>query len=179
MKKHIVFYFLFIQVVVKANISLPAVLSSNMVLQQQSPVLFWGWGEPTRKVFITPSWSNHTDSVVVGSDGKWHLRITTPTAGGPFSILLKENNTITLNNILIGEVWVCSGQSNMEMNYHWGLPDVKAELPDAANQNIRFFSIPKTTALYPQEKPFLQRSYHLYTLSLCFQLPADISDNRR
>jgi sialate O-acetylesterase len=151
MKKILIVVMLIIAHTAQANIALPAVLSSNMVLQQQSSVKLWGWGNPGEKVRINPSWNNHLDSAVVTGDGKWLVSVTTPKAGGPYTIEVKGNNTITLTNILIGEVWVCSGQSNMEYNYYWGLEDVKAELPLAANPNIRFFNIPRTTALYPQE----------------------------
>ena len=142
-------FFFFIQV--KGEIRLPAILSDNMVLQQQSSVKLWGWGDPTEKVFITNSWNNQTDSTMVDQNAKWILHIQTPAAGGPFTITIKGNNTIVLKNILIGEVWVCSGQSNMEMSYNWGIPQMKDELAIAHNAAIRFFTIPKSTAKYPQE----------------------------
>ena len=139
----------FIQV--KADIRLPAILSDNMVLQQQTKVKLWGWGDPTERVFITNSWNNQTDSTMVDQNAKWILNIQTPAAGGPYTITIKGNNTIILDNILIGEVWVCSGQSNMEMNYKWGLPQMKEEMNTANNSAIRFFTVPKSTAEYPQE----------------------------
>jgi sialate O-acetylesterase len=151
MKKPVLLLLLLIHIMAKANITLPAVIGSNMVLQQQSSARFWGWGNANEKVFITPSWNNSTDSATVTGDGKWQVNIATPKAGGPYNIIIKGGNSITLTNILVGEVWVCSGQSNMEYNYYWGLPDIQQELPHAANANIRFFNIPRTTALYPQE----------------------------
>src|ERR1700704_5050996 len=95
-----------------ADLRLPAVIGDNMVLQQKSTNKLWGWASPGEKIFITTSWNNKTDSVVGTADANWQLNIETPGAGGPFTIILKGDNTITLNNILIGEVWVCSGQSN-------------------------------------------------------------------
>ena len=151
MKKKLLVCLFLISGIAKANITLPAVIGSDMVLQQQSSVKFWGWGNPGEKVFIIPAWNSHTDSTVVTGDGKWQLYIATPKAGGPHIITIKGNNTITLTNVLIGEVWICSGQSNMEYNYNWGLPSLKDELPSLANRNIRFFNIPRTTALHPQE----------------------------
>ena len=136
---------------VKADIRLPAILSSNMVLQQQTNVKLWGWGDPTERVFITNSWNNQTDSTMVDQNAKWILNIQTPAAGGPYTITIKGNNTIILDNILIGEVWVCSGQSNMEMNYNWGLPQMKEEIANINHPAIRFFTVPKSTAEYPQE----------------------------
>ncbi|HKP32446.1 MAG TPA: sialate O-acetylesterase, partial [Chitinophagaceae bacterium] len=135
----------------KSNIRLPSVLSNNMVLQQKSTVKLWGWGDPAEQYFITTSWNNKTDSGKVDGNAKWIKSIETPSAGGPYAITIRGKNTITLQNILIGEVWVCSGQSNMEMNYNWGLPQMKEDFPTANNPNIRFFSVPKTTAETPQE----------------------------
>ncbi|HRI21589.1 MAG TPA: sialate O-acetylesterase, partial [Panacibacter sp.] len=138
-------------VVSKADIRLPNVINSNMVLQQQSSVKLWGWAGPSEKIYVTTSWNNKLDSTVTTRDANWMLTVQTPAAGGPYTITLKGANTIVLDNVLIGEVWVCSGQSNMEMNYGWGLPDVKAELPTCANKNIRFFYIPKATSKAPQD----------------------------
>lgn len=143
--------FIFFIVVSKADIRLPNVINNNMVLQQQSAVKLWGWAGPHEKVYVTTSWNNKLDSVITTRDANWMLTVQTPAAGGPYTITLKGTNTIILNNVLIGEVWVCSGQSNMEMNYNWGLPDVKAALPNCANSNIRFFYIPKATSKYPQD----------------------------
>ena len=146
-----IFFFL-IAFVSHANIRLPAVLGNNMVLQQQSKVKLWGWAAPAEMIYVTTSWNNKTDSVKTTRDANWQLSVETPAAGGPFTISFKGQNTITLDNVLVGEVWICSGQSNMEMNAQSGLPDVRAELPTAAsNKNIRFFYIPKTTSPTPQD----------------------------
>ncbi|MDP4251914.1 MAG: sialate O-acetylesterase [Bacteroidota bacterium] len=134
-----------------ADIRLPSVIGNNMVLQQQSSAKLWGWSAPAEKIYITTSWNNKTDSVTATRDADWQMIIQTPPAGGPYSITFRGNNQIVLDNVLIGEVWVCSGQSNMEMNEGWGLKDVKAELPSCYNRNIRFFYIPKTTSDYPQD----------------------------
>ena len=132
-------------------VTLPSVIASNMVLQQKSSVKLWGWGNPTEKIFITNSWDGKTDSTIVNGNAKWQLNINTPAAGGPYTITIKGFNTIFLQNVLIGEVWVCSGQSNMEYNYNWGLPQMKEEFVTAHKLNIRFFNIPRTTAETPQE----------------------------
>jgi sialate O-acetylesterase len=134
-----------------ANIRLPALLASNMVLQQQSTVRLWGWAEPGERVHVTTSWNNLTDSVTGTRDAKWQLSVATPAAGGPFTITLKGYNTIVLENVMIGEVWICSGQSNMEMCGNWGLPDIQAELPTCATNNIHFFRLARTTSEFPQE----------------------------
>lgn len=134
-----------------ADVRLPAVLASNMVLQQQSNVKLWGWCSPNEKIVITTSWNNKTDTVRGTNNANWQVTVKTPAAGGPYSITFKGNNTITLENVLIGEVWVCSGQSNMEWSYRQKLQDIVDELPACANNNIRFFYIPKTTATHPQD----------------------------
>lgn len=134
-----------------SNIRLPSVVSSNMVLQQQSVVRLWGWADPGEGVFITTSWSGKTDSVWGSRGATWELFIQTPVAGGPYTISFKGKNQIILDNILIGEVWVCSGQSNMEWNSVNGVDGLNADLPLSANSKIRFFHIPKTTSQYPQD----------------------------
>lgn len=138
----------------RAEVRLPAVLSSNMVLQQRSHANLWGWCEPGEKVIITASWDGRADSVKGDRDGRWKVQVGTPAAGGPYTVTIKGGNTIVLDNILIGEVWVCSGQSNMEMCETWGLPDVRAELPVCNNPKIRLFHVPRTTASAPQDNCF-------------------------
>ncbi|MDR3715154.1 MAG: sialate O-acetylesterase [Puia sp.] len=134
-----------------AAVRLPAVISDSMVLQQQSTARLWGWCEPAEMIYITTSWNHRIDSVKGTRDGNWLLSVPTPAAGGPYTIRIKAGNTIELKGILIGEVWVCSGQSNMEMSETWGLPDTRSEFPTCANTNLRFFHIPKTTSRQPQD----------------------------
>lgn len=134
-----------------AAIRLPSVIASNMVLQQQSEVNLWGWADPGEKIFVTASWDNKTDSVTTTRDANWKIKISTPRAGGPYTITLKGNSTIVLDNILIGEVWICSGQSNMEWSSYQNLQQIIDEMPNANNTNIRLFHIPKTTATAPQD----------------------------
>jgi len=135
---------------VHANVTLPSTIGSNMVLQQKSENKIWGWGNPLEKVIVTTSWNNKTDSVIVPPDAAWSVKVQTPAAGGPYTITIKASNTIVLENVLIGEVWVCSGQSNMEMNYNWGMPVMKDDVPNALNNNIRFFTVAKASADAPQ-----------------------------
>ncbi len=135
----------------RANIRLPAVISGSMVLQQLSTVRLWGWCEPGEKVYITTSWDHKVDSVMGTRDGNFQFSLSTPGAGGGYTIDFSGKNRIVLENVMIGEVWICSGQSNMEMSGDWRLPDIKAELPDCATNNIHFFHVPKTTSAYPQD----------------------------
>lgn len=147
----LVIAFVSIGVPALSAIRLPSVISSNMVLQQQSVVKLWGWADPGEGVYITASWSGKTDSVWASSGATWELLIKTPAAGGPYTISFKGKNEITLDNILIGEVWVCSGQSNMEMSSVSGVDGMDADLPVSTNSQIRFFHIPKVTSQYPQD----------------------------
>lgn len=133
------------------KIRLPAVIASNMVLQQQSATTLWGWADPGEKIIITTSWNNAVDSVITTGDANWKMKINTPSAGGPYTITLKGWTTVVLENIMIGEVWVCSGQSNMEWSSNQNLKQIIDELPNSSNNNIRLFHVPKTTSLYPQD----------------------------
>ncbi len=135
-----------------ADVRLPSVIGNNMVLQQNSLADLWGWSDPGEKILITSSWNNKTDSTSGTRDAKWDLKIQTPAAGGPFVITIKGRNVIMLTNVMIGEVWVCSGQSNMEFHHFYqGSKDIEPELKNPPNNNIHLFLVPRTTAQYPQE----------------------------
>jgi sialate O-acetylesterase len=133
-----------------ANVTLPNIFSDNMVLQRNSEVTFWGFANPQEEVVITPSWNNETYKVKASNQAKWELNIPTPKEGGPYTITIKGYNEIVLKNILIGEVWICSGQSNMEMNASWGIANGDEAVKNAVNPNIRLFLVPKLTATAPQ-----------------------------
>ena len=134
-----------------AQLRLPSIISSGMVLQQNDSASLWGWGNPSERILVTTSWNGKTDTTTVNNRANWKIKVKTPVAGGPYTITLKGNMTIVLNDVMIGEVWLCSGQSNMEWNYWNGLKDIRDELPTCYNTNIRFFHIPKTTANHPQD----------------------------
>jgi sialate O-acetylesterase len=132
-----------------AIIRLPSLINNNMVLQQKSEATLWGWSDPSERFVIISSWKTTVDSVRAFNSGKWKTKISTPSASGPYTITIKgRTNTIVLENVLIGEVWICSGQSNMEMS---NTQQIKDELPTSANDNIRFFTVAKTTSEYPQD----------------------------
>ena len=137
---------------ITADVRLPNIIGDHMVLQQESTVTIWGWANPAEKVQVTPSWNATVSETVAGNGGKWSVGITTPIAGGPYTMKVAGANTIDLKDILIGQVWVCSGQSNMEWSGNHGLQQCKDEAPNANDPNIRFFYIPKTTALFPQDR---------------------------
>lgn len=98
-----------------AKITLPSILDDNMVLQQNTEVKLWGNATANSQVTISPSWTDLTFVAKSDGAGKWQLLLPTPSAGGPYEIKLNDGEEIILKNVLIGEVWFCSGQSNMEM----------------------------------------------------------------
>ncbi|MGZ3852225.1 MAG: sialate O-acetylesterase [Flavisolibacter sp.] len=132
------------------NVRLPAIIGSHMVLQQKATITLWGWCDPQEKVKIKSSWDTTTYRATGSWTAKWSVQLPTPAAGGPYTISIEGNNSILLEDVMIGEVWVCSGQSNMEMNVNWGLP-YQDEVAKATNTKIRFFQVPRTTSEFPQE----------------------------
>ncbi|MCD8177780.1 MAG: GDSL-type esterase/lipase family protein, partial [Tannerellaceae bacterium] len=116
MKKIYLFLFLCVaSYMVNAQISLPPIIGDHMVLQQQSKVKLWGRSGNGKKVQVTTGWDNKTYRTQSGPRGNWEVEVTTPVAGGTYSITITDGTPLTLHNILIGDVWYCSGQSNMEM----------------------------------------------------------------
>lgn len=147
------------------SLELSKLFTDNMVLQQNDTVCFWGWGKSWNKIVIATSWGV-ADTVWVNNENNWSAKIPTPM--GSFekhSITITEfglnkdhsinkNDTcgnIGLTNVLVGEVWLCSGQSNMEWNANAGIETEKAEVPAANYPNIRFFNIAKRISDYPQD----------------------------
>jgi sialate O-acetylesterase len=150
--KKLLFIVLLFSSQVFAEVRLPAIIGDHMVLQQKSKVKFWGWADPAEEIKIKSSWDTTTYKVKANSGGRWMLMINTPSAGGPHSISFKGwNDPIVVNDVLIGEVWVCSGQSNMEWSGNQRLPQSLEEAPKATNTSIRFFYIPKATSETPQD----------------------------
>jgi len=134
------------------KITLPSVFSDNMVLQQNSKVAIWGWAGPGETVKIVASW-NSKDTVKVKADNtsEWKTSIQTIGAGGPYTIKILGSGNAELKNVMLGEVWICSGQSNMEMSVNWKLINGEEEALKANNPNIRIFHIQKIGAEYPQQ----------------------------
>ncbi|MDF7817157.1 sialate O-acetylesterase [Runella sp. MFBS21] len=150
MKQFLIFLLFLSPLGAVADVWLPAIFSNEMVLQQQSSVTVWGWAQPGEKVKVTGSWLGESVNTVTNENAVWKLTITTPTAGGPHTLSIEGRNKIVLQNVMIGEVWLCAGQSNMEWSAEHGVKDAKAELPTAYNTNIRFFKMPKLTGETPQ-----------------------------
>jgi len=148
--------FIFIGSKAFSAIKLPYLFSDNMVLQQQSHPLIWGWSSAGAKVTLITSWDKKKIVVTADSSGKWKANVATPSAGGPFEIKISEDsNSVTIKNVLIGEVWLCSGQSNMEMPMK-GFRDqpimgASDAIFDSANDQIRLFNVPRSVHRVPQE----------------------------
>ncbi|WP_299230661.1 sialate O-acetylesterase [uncultured Bacteroides sp.] len=98
-----------------AKVKLPSLVGDNMVLQQLSEIKIWGESSPMKNICLEVSWSNEKYKVRSDDAGKWELFIRTPSAGGPYNIRINDGEDVIINNVYIGEVWLCSGQSNMEM----------------------------------------------------------------
>lgn len=135
-----------------AKIILPSVFADNMVLQQNSTVALWGWSDPGETVKIVAGW-NEKDTIKVKADNssKWTTSIKTIGAGGPYSIRILGSSRVELKNVMLGEVWICSGQSNMEWSVNAKIINGEEEAAKANHPNIRIFHVQKIGAQYPQE----------------------------
>jgi sialate O-acetylesterase len=134
-----------------AVVKLPAIFSSNMVLQQQSEVPFWGEATPNKKVRITSSWNKKTIETKADTKGNWKTTVSTPVYGGPFTIEISDGKKTILENVMVGEVWLCSGQSNMEMPLGgWGkIANSEQEINSANYPDIRLLQVSKTLSTKP------------------------------
>jgi len=130
-----------ITVPVLADVRLPSVISGHMVLQQNSKANIWGWADPGEKVSVKGSskWM-FNKAITADKNGKWKIAIATPKAGGPYEITIKAKNVIVLKDILIGEVWLCSGQSNMSFSLNKS-EKANSYVPNANYPDIRLFSV--------------------------------------
>ncbi len=139
---------------ISAKIQLPALLQDNMVLQQQTEANLWGKAEPQKKVTVITSWDKKKYTTQADENGAWKVAVSTPAAGGPYSITISDGDKIELNNIMIGEVWICAGQSNMQMPVAGfkGQPvdgSNEAILEGAKDKNIRMFIVKREISQTP------------------------------
>lgn len=143
---------------VSAAIKLPALIGNNMVLQQNSTINVWGWADAGEKITVQASWLTTTSSAITAAKGNWETTIQTPKAGGPYTITITGRDySISLENIMIGEVWVCSGQSNMEYTMRglgcWAnyTPETRDEINKGKFSNVRLFTVQRDTSAVPLE----------------------------
>ncbi len=139
----------------QAEIRLPSLFSDNMVLQQQEEAPIWGWAEAGARVVLIPSWNNQSYKTTANEDGKWKLKIKTPVAGGPYEITISDGMERVISNVLIGEIWLCSGQSNMEMPMkgYSGQPVMGSNdaVVRSKNEHIRFITVPRSSEIEVQD----------------------------
>ena len=139
----------------QAKVKLPHILGDDMVIQQNSEANLWGWDKPGTEVKVTTSWSSQKYSVKTGKDGKWAVKVLTPKASyTPLTITFDDGDQTTLNNILAGEVWVCAGQSNIEMPVkgfgNCPVKDFNQVVIDAKNyKGIHYVKIPSVMSMKP------------------------------
>jgi sialate O-acetylesterase len=134
---------------------LPSVISDHAVFQQSSEVKLWGWCPIVWTVKVVGSW-NPSDTVYAtpGRNCNWEAMIKTPKAGGPYSIRFYgyQNKLVReINDVVFGEVWLCSGQSNMEFKTQWDIANTTSTLVPRSNKEIRFFHVPDAYNNYPQK----------------------------
>lgn len=127
------------------QVRLPRLIRDSMVLQRDVPVKLWGWANKKEKVKI--AFNNKAYKTVADTNGKWNMMLPATKAGGPYNITITASNSITLKDVLFGDVWICSGQSNMV--HQMGLHSVRYadEITNANNSEIRHFWIPTLTDL--------------------------------
>ena len=137
-----------------AEVKLPAIVSSNMVLQRDTTVMLWGWADANEKISIEVSWLNTPLNIEANKEGDWKVEVQTTTSKDPQTIQIKSKTShIELNNILFGEVWLCSGQSNMyqPIEGYTGQPTYGSNMATtkANNPNLRLFTVHKVGAKTP------------------------------
>ena len=141
--------------VAQSKVTLPSFFSDNMVLQQQTTCNIWGWTEPGKKVIVHTPWDKKSHRATARKDGRFGVTIQTPKAGGPYDIWFQDGDVVKLSNVMIGEVWICSGQSNMEMQ----LKGYKAQPVEGATEELlscqdyelRLFYGKRLASLEPQQ----------------------------
>ncbi|MGI6242225.1 MAG: sialate O-acetylesterase [Prevotella sp.] len=135
----------------QAQVKLQPLFTDNMVMQQQAVVPIWGETKAGKKVVITTSWDNRKYAIKADSQGKWVVRVHTPTAGGPYTVKIDDGKPVTLHNVLIGEVWLCGGQSNMEFKTSQALHFDQEQLDAKNHPTIRFLHVVAQESTKPKD----------------------------
>ena len=155
-------FFLLGSATLSAQVNLLPIFSDNMVLQQQTQAPVWGKSKPNKKVEITTSWDQKKYTIQADAQGNWKTKVDTPVAGGPYTITISDGKPVKLNNVMIGEVWVCSGQSNMEMQVEgWGKVMNYQQEKEAAGNGWQVCSS-KSVADFSAAGYFFGRDLHKY-----------------
>lgn len=137
-----------------AQPKLSPLFSDNMVIQQQTDAPIWGIAKPNKKVTLIGSWNHEKVTVKADAKGEWKATLKTPEAGGPYTITISDGKLLTLKDVMVGEVWLCSGQSNMEFPVKGWTQVINAdkEVAEANHKNIRLLQIHKVTAEEPSRE---------------------------
>ncbi|WP_196016451.1 GDSL-type esterase/lipase family protein [Alistipes senegalensis] len=157
MKKLLILFLLLTSTVPLAGkVKLPALIGSHMVLQRDTLAGIWGETAPGRRVSVRPSWSRECFRTTAGPAGRWAVRIPTPGAGGPHRIVIDDGDRTVLDSVLIGEVWICSGQSNMALTLHGEQGEhvegsLRTLLEAGRYPSIRLFKMGNVSAAEPQD----------------------------
>ena len=135
------------------KLTMPQLFGDHMVLQQRAQAPIWGWAEASTTVQIVGSWNiKDTTRVTVNDYGRWIAKVKTPAQGGPYTLqIIGTQNKIEYKDVMLGEVWLCSGQSNMEFAINNGVENMDKEIAQANNKNLRYFSLTKRGSKYPQD----------------------------
>ena len=157
----------------KAEIKLPAIFDDHMVLQQETEAPIWGMAAEGKKVTLMTSWDKKSYTAKADDEGHWKIKVSTPQAGGPYEISISDGKELILKDILIGEVWVCSGQSNMQMPmkgyFNQPILGSNEAVATSANPRIRLFTVERDKSLttksrlhshYQNHIQFIQKRFH-------------------
>jgi sialate O-acetylesterase len=136
----------------QAQLRIPSTFGSHMVLQQGTALTLWGWAQPSEEIRVFPSWATEPRVARTSAQtARWQVVLDTPEAGGPHTIRVEGASAkLLLEDVMIGEVWFASGQSNMEWTPDAGIDNAPADIASAGRPGLRFFTVPKGTAETPQ-----------------------------
>lgn len=146
MKKQWLLLFMIFSIFSYANVRLPKIFADDMVLQRNKLIPIWGWADANEKIEI--KFNNQIKTTKADKYGKWTLRLDSENAGGPYELIVKGKNKISIKNVLVGEVWICSGQSNMEFKVSEA-KNADKEIKDAYFPSIREFSVLRDLSSLP------------------------------
>lgn len=148
MKKQFLFLFIVFSFCANANVRLPKIFADDMVLQRNKLIPIWGWADANEKIEI--KFNQQTKITKADKNGKWTIRLQAENAGGPYELSIKGRNKIVVKNVLVGEVWICSGQSNMEFKVSQA-DNFEKEIIDSNYPSIREFTVSRDVSSLPKD----------------------------
>ncbi len=153
LKRIIIGVLAFASLQASAKVELPKMFGDGMVMQRETNAWLWGTARKDARVKITTSWNGNTYTVMADGKGHWRQAVSTPAAGGPYSITFDDGEKTAIHDILIGEVWICSGQSNMEMTMKGfkGQPveNAIADVMHSSDDGLRMFTVKRNSQFAP------------------------------